>query len=194
VVSGGSSVVSELVHIIYEVIVLPGYLFLDLVPDFWKVNDLTVHIMGVAIAVAIIFSVLSNVKHVLYKREPVLTIGVLILTYLLLGVYGTIFGPRIEIRYIMGFLVFGFFVIYYEAIDLFIKRLFKSSFVFIVLLTVQIVGLSSNNTKSEAIYLFNSSISSLTVDFFYCFMLLCMFVVIRIIFNEYENQLVSGEK
>jgi len=194
VVSGGSSVVSELVHTIYEVIVLPGYLFLDLVPDFWKVNDLTVHIMGVAIAVSIIFSVLSNVKHVLYQREAVLTIGVLILTYLLLGVYGTIFGPRIEIRYIMGFLVFGFFVIYYEAIDLLIERLFKSRLVFIVLLTVQIVGLSSNNTKSQAIYLFNSSISSLTVDFFYCFLLLSVFVVIRIIFNEYENQLVSGEK
>jgi hypothetical protein len=87
--------------IVKEVVALPYYLLLDLVPPFWSFNGALVLVLTLAIfATYLGIFILTNKK--LRKSKPLLLSFISGLFVIgLLDLYGSVIGPRVEVRYIM---------------------------------------------------------------------------------------------
>jgi hypothetical protein len=87
--------------IIREVVALPYYLLLDLVPPFWSLSSGVVLVITLTIFVTYLGIFLRTNKKLRQSKHLLLSFISGLGVIGLLDVYGSVIGPRVEIRYIM---------------------------------------------------------------------------------------------
>ncbi len=95
----------------WEFLAQPYYLVLDLAPTFIPINSQKITLVQVVVTTVILFLVIYYCRLVAWKLQIILDLLPIICAYVLFVSYGAAIGPRVEIRYIMGLLLFGFFLI-----------------------------------------------------------------------------------
>ena len=168
VVSGGAGVVSRLLHNIYEVAVLPGYFIQDIGPYFWGLNGFARYSLSVPSALILVFFIAKTWRAVMEHKSTLFSLATIFGIYLALAWYGTVIGPRLEFRYVMGMYVFCI----YAAVSCLetskIKMLLSNKPVIASFLLIQTIGVLSLTKLSGSIYLLGSSypITIIAVLFF----------------------------
>jgi len=87
--------------IIKEVVALPYYLLLDLVPPFWSFSSGLVLVFTFTIFVTYLGIFLRTNKKLRHSKHLLLSFISGLGVIGLLDIYGSVIGPRVEIRYIM---------------------------------------------------------------------------------------------
>ena len=87
--------------IIKEVVALPYYLLLDLVPPFWSFSSGAVLVFTLTIFVTYLGIFLQTNKKLRQSKHLLLSFISGLGVIGLLDIYGSVIGPRVEIRYIM---------------------------------------------------------------------------------------------
>jgi hypothetical protein len=87
--------------VIREVMFLPYYLLLDLVPPFWSLSSGLVLVFSLFIFVVFLGVFILTIKNLMQSNHLLLSFIIGIVVIGLLDVYGSVIGPRVEIRYIM---------------------------------------------------------------------------------------------
>ena len=108
------SVTDSVTDFLWQVLAQPFYLFLDLAPTFMPVSSPKVNMVRVAIISIIVPTVLYYCHRCVPKIRLISNLLPIFCAYVLFVSYGAAIGPRVEIRYIMALLLFGFFVIVTE--------------------------------------------------------------------------------
>ena len=87
--------------IIKEVVALPYYLLLDLVPPFWSLSSGVVLVITITMFVTYLGIFLRTNKKLRESNHLLLSFISGLGVIGLLDIYGSVIGPRVEIRYIM---------------------------------------------------------------------------------------------
>ena len=95
----------------WEFLAQPYYLFLDIAPTFIPINSQKIALVQVVVTTVILFLVIYYCRLVTWKLQTIFDLLPIFCAYVLFVSYGAAIGPRVEIRYIMSLLLFGFFLI-----------------------------------------------------------------------------------
>ena len=156
-VSGGAGVVSRLLHNIYEVAVLPGYFIQDIGPDFWGLNGFARYSLSAPSALLFVVLIGKTWRAVFDHKSTLFSLATIFGVYLALAWYGTVIGPRLEFRYVMGMYVFCIYVAISCLNVSRIKSLLFNKTMLVTIVIVHTIGVFSLTKFSGSIYLLSSN-------------------------------------
>ena len=112
----------------------PYYLFLDIAPTFIPINSQKIALVQVVVTTVILFLVIYYCRLVTWKLQTIFDLLPIFCAYVLFVSYGAAIGPRVEIRYIMSLLLFGFFLIVANSnkINFFLSKKLVTGLIFFI--------------------------------------------------------------
>jgi hypothetical protein len=97
--------------VFWNILAQPYYLILDLAPMFLSINSPKITLVQALTTTVILFLVIYYCRLVVWNLQTIFDLVPIFCAYVLFVSYGAVIGPRVEIRYIMAPLLFGFFLI-----------------------------------------------------------------------------------
>ena len=118
----------------WEFFAQPYYLFLDIAPTFIPINSQKIALVQVVVTTVILFLVIYYCRLVTWKLQTIFDLLPIFCAYVLFVSYGAAIGPRVEIRYIMGLLLFGFYLIVANSnkINFFLDKKIVTGLIFFI--------------------------------------------------------------
>ena len=118
----------------WEFLAQPYYLFLDIAPTFIPINSQKIALVQVVVTTVILFLVIYYCRLVTWKLQTIFDLLPIFCAYVLFVSYGAAIGPRVEIRYIMSLLLFGFFLIVANSnkINFFLSKKLVTGLIFFI--------------------------------------------------------------
>ena len=191
VVSGGAGVVSGLLRNIYEVAVLPGYFIQDIGPDFWGLHSIARYSLSVPTALLFVILIAKMWRPVMEHKSTLISVMSILGIYLALAWYGTVIGPRIEFRYVMGMYVFCIYAAVSCISSLKTKRSRLYNLILGSILLVQTIGLIAQTNFNGSIYLLGSAYPAVFVSGAFLFTLVASVLILN---SNYSKQVLNSVK
>jgi len=189
VVSGGAGVVSGLLRNIYEVAVLPGYFIQDIGPDFWGLHSIARYSLSVPTALFFVILIAKTWRPVIEHKSTLISVMSILGIYLALAWYGTVIGPRLEFRYVMGMYVFCIYAVVSCISSSRTKRLLFNNLILGLVLLVHTIGLIAHTDFSGSIYLLNSAYAAVFVSGTLFFTLVAAVLLLK---SNYAKQVLDS--
>jgi hypothetical protein len=191
VVSGGAGVVSGLLRNVYEAAVLPGYFIQDIGPDFWGLHSIARYSLSVPTALLFVFLIAKTWRPVMEDKTTLISLASILAIYIALAWYGTIIGPRLEFRYVVGMYVFCIYAVVSCFISSTTKRLLFNNQILGLVLLVHTIGLIAHTDFSGSIYLLNSAYPAVFVSGTLFFTLVAAVLILN---SKYSEQVLKSVK
>jgi hypothetical protein len=187
--AGGAGVVSGLLRNIYEVAVLPGYFIQDIGPDFWGLHSIARYSLSVPTALLFVIMIAKSWKPVMEHKSTLISVASILSIYLALAWYGTVIGPRLEFRYVMGLYVFCIYAVVSCISSSRTKRLLFNNLILGSVLLVHTIGFIALINFSESIYLFGSAYSAVFVFGIFLFTLVATILMLN---SNYSKRVLNS--
>jgi hypothetical protein len=191
VVSGGAGVVSGLLRNIYEVAVLPGYFIQDIGPDFWGLHNIARYSLSVPTALLFVILIAKTWRPVMEHKSTLISVMSILGIYFALAWYGTVIGPRLEFRYVMGMYVFCIYAFVSCISSSRTKRLLFNNLILGLVLLVHTIGLIAHVDFSGSIYLLGSAYPAVFVSGTF---LVTLVATVLILNSNYSKQVLNNVK
>jgi hypothetical protein len=191
VVSGGAGVVSGLLRNIYEVAVLPGYFIQDIGPDFWGLHNIARYSLSVPTALLFVILIAKTWRPVMEHKSTLISVMSILGIYFALAWYGTVIGPRLEFRYVMGMYVFCIYAVVSCISSSRTKRLLFNNLILGLVLLVHTIGLIAHVDFSGSIYLLGSAYPAVFVSGTF---LVTLVATVLILNSNYSKQVLNNVK
>ena len=191
VVSGGAGVVSGLLRNIYEVAVLPGYFIQDIGPDFWGLHNIARYSLSVPTALLFVILIAKTWRPVMEHKSTLISVMSILGIYFALAWYGTVIGPRLEFRYVMGMYVFCIYAFVSCISSSRTKRLLFNNLILGLVLLVHTIGLIAHTDFSGSIYLLGSAYPAVFVSGTF---LVTLVATVLILNSNYSKQVLNNVK
>ena len=189
--AGGAGIVSGLLRNIYEVAVLPGYFIQDIGPDFWGLHSIARYSLSVPTALFFVILIAKTWRPVMEHKSTLISVMSILGIYLALAWYGTVIGPRLEFRYVMGMYVFCIYAAVSCISSLRTKRSLFNGLILGSVLLVHTMGLITHTNFSGSIYLFGSAYPAVFVSGFFLFVLVTTVLLLN---TKYFKQVLNNVK